>query len=63
MDMPKPDPAGGRRKPGKRSLGWVQLNVQVPEDLRTKAKIKALQDGKDLSDVITTLLQKWTSDA
>lgn len=49
------------RKPGKRSLGWVQLNVHVPEALRTQAKIKALQEGEDLSDVVTTLLQTWVS--
>ena len=35
--------ARAQRKPGKESLGWVQLNMYVPEELRTKVKIKALQ--------------------
>lgn len=48
-----------QRKQGKRSLGWVQLNVQVPEELRTRVKIKALQEGTDVSDVVTALLQNW----
>lgn len=48
-----------RRKPGKRSLGWVQLNVQVPADVRARAKIKAIQEDTDLSEVVTRLLTEW----
>jgi hypothetical protein len=53
-------PSGrAQRKQGKRSLGWVQLNVQIPEELRTQVKIKALQEGTDMSDVVTELLRTW----
>lgn len=48
-----------QRKTGKRSLGWVQMNMYVPEELRTKAKVKALQQNCDLSDVVTELLREW----
>ena len=53
-------PAETPRKPGKRSQGWIQLNVYVPETLRTRAKVKALQEGRDVSDVVTELLTAWT---
>lgn len=65
-DAPQPAPAllegqtpRGQRKPGKKRLGWVQLNMYVPEELRTKAKVKALQSERDLSEVVTELLEKW----
>ena len=51
-----------QRKPGKRSLGWVQLNMYVPEELRTKVKIKALQADRDVSDVVTELLEAWVEE-
>ena len=51
-----------QRRPGKRRQGWVQLNTYVPEELRTKAKIKALKTNQDLSDVITELLESWTQE-
>ena len=53
-------PVETARKPGKRSQGWIQLNVYLPEDLRTKAKVKALQEGRDMSDVVSELLTAWT---
>ena len=52
--------AASERKPGKRRMGWTQLNVYVPEELRTKAKVKALQENRDVSDVVTELLTAWT---
>ncbi len=48
-----------RRKPGKKKLGWVQINMYVPEELRTRAKVKALQEGRDLSDIGKELLEVW----
>lgn len=58
---PAPAPrAASERKPGKRRMGWTQLNVYVPEELRTKAKMRALQENRDLSDVVTELLTAWT---
>ncbi len=65
-NAPQPAPAlldelapKGQRKPGKRRLGWVQLNMYVLEELRTKAKVKALQSERDLSEIVTELLEKW----
>ena len=51
-----------QRKPGKKSLGWVQLNMYVPEELRTKVKIKALQADRDVSDIVTELLEAWVKE-
>jgi hypothetical protein len=69
MKGPEPSPEKERRellaeaepprKVGKKRRGWVQLNAYVPEETRTKVKIKALQEGKDLSDVVNELLDKW----
>lgn len=53
-----PAPSAAPRKVGKR-MGWVQINVYVPEELRAKAKVKALQKGRDLSDVVADLLTTW----
>jgi hypothetical protein len=50
-----------QRKPGKRSSGWVQLNSYVPGELRTRAKVKALQQNRDLSDIVTELLEDWVN--
>ena len=58
---PAPAPrAASERKPGKRRMGWSQLNVYVPEELRIKVKVKALQEDRDVSDVVTELLTAWT---
>ena len=51
-----------QRKPGKKSLGWVQLNMYVPEELRTKVKIKALQADRDVSEIVTELLEAWAEE-
>ena len=40
-------------------MGWTQLNVYVPEELRIKAKVEALQEDHDMSDVVTELLTAW----
>lgn len=54
-------PVTAQRKPGKKKLGWVQLNSYVPENLRTRAKVKALQQDRDLSDIVTELLEEWVA--
>ena len=37
----------------------VQLNVAVPEELRRNVRIRALQQGIDVSVVVRQLLQEW----
>ena len=37
----------------------VQLNVAVPEELRRNVRIRALQQGVDVSVVVRQLLQEW----
>ena len=40
----------------------VQLNVSVPEELRRNVRIRALQQGVDVSVVVRQLLQDWLKD-
>ena len=47
------------KEPSRRSAGHVQLNVLLPESLRKAAKLRALQEDRDLSEVIETLLRRW----
>jgi len=50
------------RPVGKRRGGeHAQLNVLVPEALKREAKIKALREGRELSEVVTELLTAWLS--
>ncbi len=67
-DAPRPAPASlddsvrstkAQRKPGKKRLGWVQISLYIPEELRTKVKMKALQQNRDLTDVVAELLEGW----
>ena len=37
----------------------VQLNVTVPPELRRNVRIKALQQGVEVSSVVRELLQEW----
>jgi hypothetical protein len=37
----------------------VQLNVAVPEELRRNVRIRALQQGVDVSVIVRQLLQDW----
>jgi plasmid stability protein len=40
-----------------------QINVRnVDPDLKRRAQVIALQTGRNLSDVIRELLQKWTAE-
>jgi len=52
-------PARKAEKVSRRAAGHVQLNVLLPANLRKQAKVKALQEDRDLSEVIETLLKKW----
>ena len=40
----------------------VQLNVSVPEELRRNLRIRALQQGVDVSVIVRQLLQEWLKD-
>jgi predicted HicB family RNase H-like nuclease len=48
--------------PQARSRGRIQLNVLIPKTLRMEAKIKAMRQGRDLSDVVEELLTNWVAD-
>lgn len=37
----------------------VQLNVSVPASLRTAVRIRALQEGRDVGEVVRELLGDW----
>jgi hypothetical protein len=47
------------RAPGRRKAGCEQLNVLVPVDIKIQAKIRAIKDGRDLSEIVTDLLSRW----
>jgi predicted HicB family RNase H-like nuclease len=40
----------------------VQLNVAVPEELRRDLRIRALQQGVDVSTIVRQLLKEWLKD-
>jgi molybdopterin converting factor small subunit len=40
----------------------VQLNVRVPAWLKQQAKIKALQEGRNLEEVLQELIEQWLRD-
>lgn len=50
------------RRAGRRASGHVQLNVLLPEDLRRAAKIKAMRQDREISEVVEEFLTKWVSD-
>ena len=63
---PEHEAAPQKRKSGRpkkatsrRSAGHVQLNILLPGNLRKRAKIKALKEEIDMSEVIETLLEDW----
>ena len=37
----------------------VQMNIRVPESLRTRLKIRCLETGKDMQDVIADLIRGY----
>lgn len=40
---------------------WVQMNVFVPEELRAAFKLQALKEQRDMSDIVTELLNSYLS--
>jgi len=37
----------------------VQLNAQVPEDLRRRFKLKAIEEGTTMSELVTTWVTEY----
>ncbi|MEF2277000.1 hypothetical protein V3W47_01740 [Deinococcus sp. YIM 134068] len=48
-------PASTKEKAGK----MVQLNVTVPAELRKAVRLKALQEDRDVAEVVRELLTRW----
>lgn len=48
---------GRDRNPAAKRNKWVQLNVFVPEAVRQELKIRALREGRDMSDIVAELLE------
>lgn len=40
----------------------VKVTIQLPEELRRKAKIKAAQTGKPYAEIVREALAKWVQD-
>lgn len=38
-----------------------QMNLRIPKSVHLAARVKALQAGIDLSEVVRRLLQKWVA--
>ena len=63
--MPTPVPSQGENAPEPTAVvaeKMVQLNVSVPEELRRNVRIRALQQGVDVSVIVRRLLQDWLKD-
>lgn len=50
---------GKSRDPLAKRNRWVQLNVFVPADTRRRLKVRALSDGRDMSDIVAELLESY----
>ena len=37
----------------------VQMNLKVEAGIRQRAKMKALEEGRDLQDIVQELLEDW----
>lgn len=48
-----------KREPGKRASGHVQLGALIPENTRDKVRVALVFDKRDLSDLLTDLLNDW----
>lgn len=49
-------------KPAPSKADMVQLNVTVSGTLRRAARVKALQEGRELASVVRELLQRWVEE-
>ena len=52
-------PPAQRRKPGRRKQGHLSLLVYVPPELHRALKMKALEESRDMSDIVTELIRKY----
>ena len=52
-------PNEGGRKPGKRKSGFVQIAGLIPPDTRDGLNIALAFETRDLSEVLTDLLNDW----
>lgn len=41
----------------------ARLNLEIPEEVKRRAKIKAAQEQKTLTNVIDELLRQWLAEA
>lgn len=44
---------------GRRRQGYAQLNVLVPTEMRKEAKVRALMEERDISEIVAKLLDGW----
>ena len=49
---------GGRGEVAKRHR-WVQMNVFVPAELRRALKVRAAEEGRDMSDISAELIRAY----
>ena len=47
------------RNPSAKRNKWVQLNIFVPAETRLALKMRALRDGRDMSDIVAALLEDY----
>lgn len=53
---------GRDRNPAAKRNKWVQLNVFVPAAVRQELRIRALREGRDMSDIVAELLEGYLGD-
>ena len=56
---PASHPRAQDRNPAAKRNRWVQLNVFVPKAIRQELKIRALREGRDMSDIVAELLEVY----
>jgi hypothetical protein len=39
--------------------GKVQLNVRLAREIRNRARMKAFEQGRELQDIVTELIEAW----
>jgi predicted HicB family RNase H-like nuclease len=39
-----------------------QINVRVPKDLAKRARIKAIEEGKSMQEVLATLIKEYVAE-
>ena len=56
---PVPEPASPSSGPKRTSANWAQLNVYVPKDLRKRLRLRAVEDDRELSEIVTDALRSY----